>query len=112
MPAAANLTPTGTKNMKLFLALLFCAPLTLSTLVRADNQGLDAAIGGAVGGINGALPGGASGAATEVVVATGGHRNRPGRGPYYASPPTSRPHYKAPSHQELCRSDQKKDGHC
>ena len=99
--------------MKLMLALIFCGPLALSTFVRADAQSLDAAIGGAVdgrlvaytgsefGGRDGTIVGGAVGAATGVAVTTGGHRYRPNRGPYQASPPTSKPHYRAPSKNDF-----------
>jgi len=96
--------------MKLMLALLFCGPMALSTFARADDLDLDAAIGDAVGGRvtayvgsdigghNGRTQDAAADPATERVVTTNGHRYRPGRGPYYASPPTSRPHYRTPSH--------------
>ena len=122
--ATVNLASIGTKIMKLMLALIFCGPIALSTLVRADDQSLDAAIGGAVGGglgadtgselggRNGAILGGAVGAATGVVVTTDGHRYRPERGPYYASPPTSRPHYRVPTHHDFCPPGQTKKARC
>ena len=86
--------------MKLMLTLIFCGPMALSTLVRADDQRLDAATGGSVG------------TATGVVVTSNGHRYRPERGPYYASPPASRPHYQLPSHHDFCQPGQPKKGRC
>ena len=122
--AAVTLASIGAEIMKLMLALILCGPMALSTLARADDQSMDAAIGGAVGGRlaaytgsefggrDGATLGGAGGAATGVVVTTAGHRYRPERGPYYASPPTSRPHYRVPSQHDSCSPSQTKQGRC
>ena len=110
--AAENLTSTGTKIMKLLLALIICGPVVLSAFARADDQCMDAAIRDAVGGrvtayvasdVGGhnhaiTIRDSAVGVASEVVATSQTHRSRPGRGPYHAAPPNSKPHWKVPSH--------------
>lgn len=104
--------------MKRFLPVVFCFATLSSIPVMADNQSLDAALGGAIGGglgaavgnevagRNGAIVGGALGAATGAAVTTKDDRRYPRPyQPAYRSYPPGPP-------GRFCPPGQAKKGRC
>ena len=112
----------GLLIMRRFLSVALWGAALLSTIVVADNQSLDAAIGGAVGGglgayignevggRDGAIIGGALGGATGAAITTDEHHHRPAESMHYVYP--SKPHYHEPPRRGFCPPGQAKKGRC
>lgn len=108
--------------MKSFLAITLCSAALLGTVAQADNQSMDAAIGGAIGGglgayignevagRDGAIIGGALGGATGAAVTTDDHHHGTHETTRYVYPP--QPHYHGPPQRGFCPPGQAKKGRC